>query len=215
MSEFLENLRNDHQDFDSGNLLDYFPENPLELFELWFKDALEHKEPETNALVLSTVDSNSLKPSSRVVYLKELIQGEFIFYTNYLSQKGKELAVNSNACMLFFWPGQQRQIRIEGTVSIIGGLISDAYFASRPRESQIGAWSSFQSEKLTERKELEDRFIENSESFVGEISRPSHWGGYALKPNLIEFWQGRPSRLHDRIVYESNNADWTIYRKNP
>ena len=117
--------------------------------------------------------------------------------------------------MLFFWPGQQRQIRIEGTVSISDGSISDAYFASRPRESQIGAWSSYQSEKLTERKELEDRFIENSESFGGEIPRPPHWGGYALKPNLIEFWQGRPSRLHDRIVYELNKADWTIYRKNP
>jgi len=215
MSEFLENLRNDHQDFDSGNLSDYFPENPLELFELWFKQALEQKELETNALVLSTVDSNSLKPSSRVVYLKELIEEKFIFYTNYSSQKGKELASNYNASMLFFWPGQQRQIRIEGTVSMIDSSISDAYFASRPRESQIGAWSSFQSDKLTERIELENRFIELSESFGAEIPRPPHWGGYALKPKLIEFWQGRPSRLHDRIVYEISENDWVIYRKNP
>ena len=215
MSNFLDELRNDHRDFDSGRLTDFFPETPFELFELWFNDAIKNQEKEPNALVLSTCDLETLQPSSRVVYLKELVNNQFVFYTNYLSQKGKELAVNSNACMLFFWPGQQRQIRIEGTVSIIDGSISDTYFASRPRESQIGAWSSFQSEKLTERKELEDRFIENSESFIGEISRPSHWGGYALKPNLIEFWQGRPSRLHDRIVYESNKTDWTIYRKNP
>jgi pyridoxamine 5'-phosphate oxidase len=215
MSEFLENLRNDHQDFDSGNLLDYFPENPLELFELWFKDALEHKEPETNALVLSTIDITENKPSSRIVYLKELINSEFVFYTNYYSQKGKELAQNANACMLFFWPGLQRQIRIEGLVTMIDEAISDAYFASRPRESQIGAWSSYQSDKLSERIELENRFIELSESFGGEIPRPPHWGGYALKPNLIEFWQGRPSRLHDRIVYEISENDWVIYRKNP
>ena len=215
MSSFLDELRNDHRDFDSGKLTDFFPENPFELFELWFNDAIKNEEKEPNALVLSTCDINSLQPSSRVVYLKELVDCQFIFYTNYSSQKGRELAQNPKASMLFFWPGLQRQVRIEGEVQKVHTDISNAYFASRPRESQLGAWASLQSEILEERLILEQRFAELEKEFDAEVPRPNHWGGYALMPRLVEFWQGRPSRLHDRIVYEKQNSSWGIYRKNP
>jgi pyridoxamine 5'-phosphate oxidase len=165
--------------------------------------------------VLSTCDINSLQPSSRVVYLKELVDCQFIFYTNYSSQKGRELAQNPKASMLFFWPGLQRQVRIEGEVQKVHTEISNAYFASRPRESQLGAWASLQSEILEKRLILEQRFAELEKEFDAEVPRPNHWGGYALMPRLVEFWQGRPSRLHDRIVYEKQNSSWGIYRKNP
>ncbi|MFM8242140.1 MAG: pyridoxamine 5'-phosphate oxidase [Crocinitomicaceae bacterium] len=215
MSSFLDELRNDHRDFDSGKLTDFFPETPFELFEIWFNDAVKNEEKEPNALVLSTCDIDSLQPSSRVVYLKELVNNQFVFYTNYSSQKGRELELNANASMLFFWPGLQRQVRIDGEVNKIKNELSDAYFASRPRESQLGAWASLQSERLEERVILEQRFAELEKQFTSEVPRPEHWGGYALSPRLVEFWQGRPSRLHDRIVYEKQNSSWEIYRKNP
>ncbi|MFM7667999.1 MAG: pyridoxamine 5'-phosphate oxidase [Bacteroidota bacterium] len=215
MGSFLDELRNDHRDFDSGKLTDFFPETPFELFEIWFNDAVKNEEKEPNALVLSTCDIDSLQPSSRVVYLKEMVENQFIFYTNYSSQKGRELEQNPRASMLFFWPGLQRQVRIDGEVNKIKNELSDAYFASRPRESQLGAWASLQSERLEERVILEQRFAELEKQFTSEVPRPEHWGGYALSPRLVEFWQGRPSRLHDRIVYEKQNSSWEIYRKNP
>ena len=215
MSSFLDELRNDHRDFDSGKLTDFFPETPFELFEIWFNDAVKNEEKEPNALVLSTCDIDSLQPSSRVVYLKEMVENQFVFYTNYSSQKGRELEQNPRATMLFFWPGLQRQVRIDGEVNKIKNELSDAYFASRPRESQLGAWASLQSERLEERVILEQRFAELEKQFTSEVPRPEHWGGYALSPRLVEFWQGRPSRLHDRIVYEKQNSSWEIYRKNP
>lgn len=215
MSSFLDELRNDHRDFDSGKLTDFFPETPFELFEIWFNDAIKNEEKEPNALVLSTCDINSLQPSSRVVYLKEMVDSQFIFYTNYSSQKGRELEFNPNASMLFFWPGLQRQVRIDGEVKKVNNEISDAYFASRPRKSQLGAWASLQSERLEERNILEKRFAELEKEFTSLVPRPKHWGGYALSPQSVEFWQGRPSRLHDRIVYEKQNSSWEIYRKNP
>lgn len=215
MSNFLNELRNDHKDFDSGKLTDFFPETPFELFELWFNDAIKNQEKEPNALVLSTCDMANFQPSSRVVYLKELVENQFVFYTNYLSQKGRELEQNPQAAMLFFWPGLQRQVRIEGQVQKVQSEISDSYFSSRPRESQLGAWASMQSEILVERVNLEQRFADLDKQFTAEVPRPEHWGGYALMPKLIEFWQGRPSRLHDRIVYEKNEDSWKIFRKNP
>jgi pyridoxamine 5'-phosphate oxidase len=215
MGSFLDEFRNDHKDFDSGKLTDFFPETPFELFEIWFNEAIKNEEKEPNALVLSTCNQNTLQPSSRIVYLKEIVENQFVFYTNYLSQKGRELVSNPNASMLFFWPGLQRQVRIEGQVSKIASQLSDAYFASRPRESQLGAWASAQSELLEDRSALESKFIEFESQFNDVIPRPKHWGGYGLVPNIIEFWQGRPSRLHDRIVYEKVYVSWKMYRKNP
>ncbi len=215
MSNFLDEFRNDHKDFDSGNLTEFFPETPFELFEIWFNEAIKNDEKEPNAFVLSTVDKNHFQPSSRIVYLKELIDNQFIFYTNYQSQKGIELEACPNASMLFFWPGLHRQLRIEGVVSKVSSKTSDSYFASRPRVSQIGAWASLQSEPLENRSDLEKRVLEIEKKFSNDIPRPPHWGGYALKPVIIEFWQGRPSRLHDRIVYEWKDENWSIFRKNP
>ena len=138
-----------------------------------------------------------------------------MFFTNYLSQKGSELAENPKASLLFFWPGLQRQVRIEGSVSKVSKEESDTYFASRPRESQLGAWASHQSEILEDRNELIQRLEELNARFPSQVPRPAHWGGYGLNPQLFEFWQGRPSRLHDRLVFHKMDEDWTTFRKNP
>jgi len=214
MEEFIEQMRNDHQDFDKGSLEGFFGHEPFELFSKWYTEAFTTNQLEPNAFVLSTVDFNQ-HPSSRILYLKELVDKNFVFYTNYNSHKGKDLAANPNACMLFYWPGLQRQIRIVGVCSKVSEELSEAYFLSRPRGSQIGAWASHQSELLTDRTDLEKRLEMYAEKFKEDVPRPAHWGGYVLKPMQIEFWQGRPSRLHDRIVYEFENNDWKIYRKNP
>jgi pyridoxamine 5'-phosphate oxidase len=144
-----------------------------------------------------------------------LLNKKFVFYTNYRSQKGKELASNPKAGMLFFWPGLQRQVRIEGMVEKVSETVSDDYFKSRPRGSQIGAWASSQSEFLNDRVDLEKKVEQYAKKFPGEVPRPPHWGGYELTPVLIEFWQGRPSRLHDRIIFEWYGNEWKVYRKNP
>jgi len=213
MSEELKRLRDDHKDFSSDRLIEA-TDSPIDLFSVWFDEAVKHNELESNALCLTTV-SNSGIPSSRIVYLKELVEESFIFYTNYASQKGGELLYNPIACMLFFWPKLQRQVRITGSVSKISEKDSDAYFASRPRESQLGAWASHQSEILTHRNELFSRITELEKQFKDFVPRPPHWGGYALMPSEIEFWQGQPSRLHDRLVYQKTSDSWKVQRKNP
>lgn len=214
MEDFLEELRNDHRDFDPGKLEDVFGSNPFDAFNKWMKNAVDNQCQEANACVVSTVDSEG-QPSGRIVYLKELVDGQFIFYTNYHSHKGKDIGQNNKVSMLFFWPLLQQQIRIEGVCQKVDPSISDDYFQSRPRGSKIGAWASRQSEQLKSRAELEQRFHEFAEKFPNEVPRPPHWGGYAVTPERIEFWQGRPSRLHDRILFKRKESGWAIERLNP
>jgi pyridoxamine 5'-phosphate oxidase len=213
MSEELKKLRDDHKDFSNDRLIEPTV-TPFELFSTWFDEAVKNNELESNALCLSTVSSSGI-PSSRIVYLKELVEESFVFYTNYASQKGEELALNPIASMLFFWPKLQRQVRITGSVSKISEENSDAYFASRPRESQLGAWASYQSEILADRNELFSRITNLEQQFKDSVPRPPHWGGYALMPSELEFWQGQPSRLHDRLVYIKTSDSWKVQRKNP
>ncbi|MVZ62030.1 pyridoxamine 5'-phosphate oxidase [Sphingobacterium humi] len=189
--------------------------NPLNQFEKWFNEAIRSEVVEVNAMVLSTVSSD-LQPSSRIVLLKDLSAAGFSFFTNYDSRKGAEMLENPKVSCLFFWPELQRQVRIEGEVSRLPEADSDEYFASRPRGSQIGAVASAQSQVLPDRRTLEERVEALTAAFGdGPIPRPQHWGGYLLSPHRMEFWQGRSSRLHDRIVYLKNQEDWTIKRISP
>lgn len=214
LENFLDNIRNDHKDFDHGKLEEVFGDNPYAIFNQWMKNAIENEELEPNAFSICSINEQN-EPSSRIVYMKEILKDEFIFYTNYLSEKGQNIALNPTVSMLFFWPKLQRQVRISGICSKVDGAISDDYFHSRPRESQLGAWASHQSEKLESRSVLEERFKEISERFPTKIDRPENWGGYGINPTKFEFWQGRPSRLHDRILFEKDGKDWVISRLNP
>ncbi|MCE3294655.1 MAG: pdxH [Crocinitomicaceae bacterium] len=215
MEEFLDQIRNDHHNFDKGQISDHVPGEPFDFFHDWYKQAFEKGEREANAMVLSTVDGEG-KPSSRILYLKELNTQGFVFYTNYLSRKGREMNENKHAALLFFWPGLERQVRIEGKIEKVPAEMSDAYFASRPRGSQLGAWASYQSQQLENRSELEERIEKLAAQFPAEVPRPPHWGGYILVPEYFEFWQGRPSRLHDRIIYQQDKTGrWDIHRLNP
>lgn len=213
MSNPIEDLRNDHSDFKRNtNALNF--DKPWDGFHAWFNEAVHQGELEANAMVISSVNSEGM-PSSRVVYLKEIFEESFVFYTNYLSEKGRDLSVNPKASLLFFWPGLERQIRIQGIVHKIDAVISDAYFASRPRESQLGAWASFQSEHLNSMEDITARFQEFSAKYPNEVPRPAHWGGMALVPSKFEFWQGKPSRLHERLVFEGSSKAWEKFRLNP
>jgi pyridoxamine 5'-phosphate oxidase len=190
--------------------------DPIKQFETWMGEAIEAKLPEPTAMNLATV-SEGLRPSSRIVLLKGIEEGKFIFYTNYQSQKGKELESNPACALTFFWAELERQVRIEGIAMRVSADVSDAYFKSRPRNSQVGAWASPQSAVIHDRSLLEGRVKQIEERFKGgdTLPRPKQWGGYGIAPIEIEFWQGRPSRLHDRIVYTSVDAQWTIHRLAP
>lgn len=215
MSKHLDRLRDEHKDFDLNALSDVFTKDPFFAFQEWFDLACKSEQPEPNAVVLSTVDQTSMQPSSRVLYLKELRKKAFVFYTNYQSNKALEMESNPKVSLLFFWPGLQRQIRIQGVVTKIDPKESDAYFDSRPRSSQLGAWASEQSRILKSREDLEQKSIEIGKEFPEKVERPDFWGGYAVAPVKFEFWQGRPSRLHDRIVFERSKDLWNTYRINP
>lgn len=189
--------------------------SPFKQFSIWFADALASELPEPNAMTLATSTPDG-KPSARVVLLKSFDESGFIFFTNYESRKGKEIFSNPQAALLFFWVELERQIRIEGKIEKISREDSLEYFRSRPRESQIGAWASPQSSVIPNRNFLEDRFVKlNLEFSVGDAPLPKNWGGYKVFPKSFEFWQGRASRLHDRIFYLLNDGKWEISRLAP
>ncbi|MFI5251642.1 MAG: pyridoxamine 5'-phosphate oxidase [Bacteroidota bacterium] len=191
-------------------------QNPIVQFNRWFEEAIAAKVPYPNAMSLATATREG-KPSVRIVLLKHADAHGFVFYSNYDSRKGDELSRNAHASLAFFWAELERQVRIEGEVKKISERESDEYFQSRPRGSQIGAWASRQGDVLTSRKELEREFKRLERQYDNKpVQRPPHWGGYRLEPNFIEFWQGRPNRLHDRIIYTLQNGDnWKISRLAP
>jgi pyridoxamine 5'-phosphate oxidase len=189
--------------------------NPIRQFEIWFKQALDARLPEPNTMTLATVDAAG-RPSARIVLIKGFDERGFVFFTNYESRKGQDLAANPHASLLFYWIELERQVRIEGTVVKTSSEESDAYFVSRPLGSRIGAWASAQSREIASRAELEAREAQFAERFGETPPRPPHWGGYRLVPETIEFWQGRPSRLHDRILYtRADDGAWRISRLSP
>jgi pyridoxamine 5'-phosphate oxidase len=189
--------------------------DPVRQFEAWFQQALDAKLPEPNTMTLATVGADG-QPSARIVLVKGVDERGFVFFTNYESRKGHELAHNPRASLLFYWIELERQVRIEGTVVKTSAEESDAYFASRPLGSRIGAWASDQSQTIESRALLEACEREISAQYGENPPRPPHWGGYRLVPSKIEFWQGRPSRLHDRLLYtRTPQGNWRISRLSP
>ncbi|MGP1614574.1 MAG: pyridoxamine 5'-phosphate oxidase [Pollutimonas bauzanensis] len=187
---------------------------PLEQFTLWFNEALQAQLPEVNAMTLATTTAAG-RPSARIVLLKGFDERGFVFFTNYGSRKGHELAANPYASLLFFWPALERQVRLEGSIEKVSAAESDEYFHSRPLDSRIGAWVSPQSQPIT-RAELEARTLALTESLGANPARPEHWGGYRLQPDYVEFWQGRPSRLHDRLAFQRDaGGAWSRTRLAP
>lgn len=189
--------------------------DPIKQLENWIFDAISVEHPEPSAMQLSTVDADG-RPHSRVVLLKGIEAQNLLFYTNYNSHKGKDLEQNSKVAVLFFWPLLERQVRVEGTASKVADVQSDLYFSSRPRESQIGAWASPQSAVVSSPAELEQRYKEIENQFKDlDIPRPLHWGGYAIKPDYFEFWQGQPGRMHHRLCYRRHEDKWMIEQLAP
>lgn len=190
--------------------------SPFQQFENWMNEAIKAKINEPNAMHLATISTNG-RPAGRIVLLREVNQAGFVFFTNYDSKKGQDLAANPVAALTFFWPELERQIRIEGGIEKISPAESDAYFYSRPRGNRLGAWASPQSEVIVDRAELDRLTAVMDARFPGDapIPRPSHWGGYRVVADSIEFWQGRASRLHDRIRYALKGQTWTIERLAP
>jgi len=189
--------------------------NPFEQFGVWMTEAIDSQLHEPTAMTLSTVDAEC-RPSARVVLLKEFSESGFVFFTNYESKKSRDLLANPNASLLFFWPELERQVAIVGTAEKIPVEESAAYFRTRPVGSQIGAWASKQSSVIESREVLERAVAELEARFDGkEVPLPDFWGGFRVTPRRFEFWQGRPSRLHDRICYELVGGKWKIYRLSP
>jgi pyridoxamine 5'-phosphate oxidase len=213
-------MNNNIADIRKDYLLQSFDEsiansNPIEQFTIWWNEAVKSEIDEINAMTLATIDTNG-NPDARIVLLKGYDKNGFVFYTNYNSAKGKSLALHANACLVFFWKELERQVRIKGTVEKISAAESDAYFSSRPIGSRIGAWASPQSQVIESRDVIEQNAKQYSEAFKENIERPPHWGGYIVSPNSIEFWQGRSSRLHDRLLYTQQQwGNYSIQRLAP
>ncbi len=210
------NIADIRRDYEGGRLDETeLPDRPMPLFDEWLTLALDAEGEDANAMTLATVDSQGL-PHARIVLLKGADEQGLKFFSNYHSHKGSELANVPHAALVFWWPSLARQIRVEGPVAQVSGTESDAYFASRPRASQLGAWVATQSVVIPNRHWLEEREARFEQAYEGqEISRPIHWGGYRLMPEMIEFWQGQPSRLHDRIRYERRDDHWHRFRLAP
>ncbi len=188
--------------------------DPLRQFEHWFKDALHAGVPLPNAMTLATADSSGA-PSARVVLLKGIEDGGFVFYTNYRSRKAHELAARGAACLVFLWSELERQVRIEGDVAKVPEADSDHYYASRPLGARLSAWASAQSAKVPSRAALENAMAEARQRFGDAPPRPPHWGGFRVLPRAVEFWQGRADRLHDRLLYRKTASGWTLERLAP
>ncbi len=189
------------------------PDQPIAMFERWLDEAIAARLPEPNAMTLATIGASG-RPRSRIVLLKGIDTG-LQFFTNYDSAKGHELAATPFAALQFHWVELERQVRIEGRVERLDGAASDQYFAARPLLSRVGAWASPQSEVVRDRAELEQRFDAARARFGDAVPRPPHWGGYRVVPDLVEFWQGRRSRLHDRLRYAGGATSWQVQRLAP
>jgi len=205
------------KEYSSRSLLETDIElNPIVQFQQWWAEAINSQIDEVNAMTVATASSDGM-PAARIMLLKEFDSTGFVFFTNYKSYKAMHLQENPKACLVFFWKELERQVRITGLVEKIPDKESDEYFLSRPEGSQVGAWASYQSQVIESREWLESRYLELSEQFKQkELKRPEYWGGYKLTPVIIEFWQGRPSRLHDRIQYSvTEDGSWKIERLSP
>ncbi|HEY0245032.1 MAG TPA: pyridoxamine 5'-phosphate oxidase [Mucilaginibacter sp.] len=212
-----EDLQNLRQDYSAASLSeDSINSSPIKQFDIWFNEALEAKLHEPNAMTLATATHDG-RPSARIVLLKGFDNSGFMFYTNYLSRKGKEITKNPLGAITFFWGELERQVRIEGTIEKLSKEQSDRYFKSRPKMSQLGALVSPQSQEIANREVLETKMSQLEAEYEDkDIPKPSFWGGYVLKPRMIEFWQGRSSRLHDRILYKKiDNSNWKKVRLAP
>ena len=215
MSKDLSNYR---KSYEKQELLESnCPDNPMELFKDWFLNAdASNAIEETNAMTIATIGNDGF-PKSRVVLLKKYTEEGFVFYTNYTSEKGKAIEENKHIGLSFFWPALEQQIIIKGTAEKLAANLSDGYFKSRPKGSKLGAWASPQSKVVSSKKELETQLTSLEKEYAEkEIPRPAHWGGYLIKPISLEFWQGRPNRMHDRIRYSlGKDFSWKLERLAP
>ena len=213
----MNDIANLRKDYSSESLLEYDVEkDPVEQFGRWWTQAVNSQVDEVNAMTLATASSDGM-PSARIVLLKGFNKDGFVFFTNYESYKGMQLEENPKACLVFFWKELERQVRITGLVKKVDAKDSNEYFLSRPKASQVGALASPQSQVIPDRKWLDEKYLSLSKEYESkDLTRPEHWGGYMVQPVIMEFWQGRPSRLHDRIQYTmQENGEWKIERLAP